>query len=166
MHENGVLTPEMQTKLNATARQSVMVSHKALSMAEDSPNSQWASEIKTDVEHFHARYGDYWTHLGTEIEDDPQGEKWKSRHALKTMTFCKSIADVLSHLPPPTTSTAAETQPSETPATSRTGQRRGLSPGAWTRLGKVKREVQEGMCYFTLAGHERVVNPSRTIDCS
>ena len=155
MHNNGVLTPGTQINLNATARQSVMVLHKTLSMAEDSPDSKWASKVKTDVEHFHARYGDYWSHLGTKIENDPQGDKWKSQHAFKTMTFCRTIADVLCHLPPPTTITAAETQPSEPPSTSSTGQRRGLPPEARTRLGILTNEVNQSKCQIMCNGSSK-----------
>jgi hypothetical protein len=144
MHNNGELTKDTQHDLNATARQSVIVLHHAKSLMEGSPESKWGSEIRTDIEHFDARYNDYWTHLGTEIENDPEGKEWRKQLAQKTMTLAKSIGDILGHLPPPATVTTAESQPSEPPTTSRTDQLRKLSTEALARLGKLRRKLERG----------------------
>lgn len=140
------LSRDVQTKLNTTVRESVIVLHDAKSHAESSPDTEWASKIMTYVQDFHAGYKDYWTHLGSEIKNDPEGEKWKEQLRKKNMIFCSSIAGILRHPQPPATSTAAETQPSEPPSTSLPGQRRERSPGARTRLGELRRKVNQSKC--------------------
>ena len=95
------LSHGVQTKLNTTARESVIVLHDAKSHAESSPDTEWASKIMTYVQNFHAGYKDYWTHLGSEIKNDPEGEEWKEQLRKKTMIFCSSIAGILRHPQPP-----------------------------------------------------------------